>query len=91
MRLKNIIVTNLVHERLVAYEELEFIMNSKGDVENQVFKIKKLLKKITNITMMLDEWESINNSQEPRKYHQLKSEIQSSNNELKENELKENG
>lgn len=60
MRLKNIILTDLAHERLIAYEELERIINEKGDIKKTKKKVKKYLTKIVNLNAMIDEWESIN-------------------------------
>ena len=59
MRLKNIVLTNLIHDRLVYYERLEREMNSTNDVEIQSKKIRKFLKKISNLDNMIKLWESI--------------------------------
>jgi|AntRauTorckE6833_2_1112554.scaffolds.fasta_scaffold09286_3 hypothetical protein len=60
MRLKNIILTGLAHERLLAYDKLERVMNQdKGDISKIEDKIKKLLKKIATLNLMINEWESI--------------------------------
>lgn len=63
MRLKNIILTGLAHERLIAYEELERIMNAKSDIEETKVKVRKYLKKIVTLNAMISEWEEINTPQ----------------------------
>jgi hypothetical protein len=60
MRLKNIVLTELVHKRLIAYEELERLMNNKGDIQKVKTKIVKHLKNIVQLNAMISEWESIN-------------------------------
>tara|TARA_R110000796_G_scaffold19237_5_gene57802 strand:+ start:3790 stop:4038 length:249 start_codon:yes stop_codon:yes gene_type:complete len=61
MRLKNIILTELVHKRLIAYEELECVMNNKGgDIQYTKAKVTEHLKDIIQLNAMISEWESIN-------------------------------
>jgi len=59
MRLKNIMLTELVQDRLIAYERIEEAMNSRDDIKIKVSKIKKSLKLITSLTLMIDSWEEI--------------------------------
>jgi len=60
MRLKNIVLTDLINERLVAYEELERVMNSRDSIENTVKKSKHYLRQIVRLSAMIEEWQQIN-------------------------------
>jgi cell fate (sporulation/competence/biofilm development) regulator YmcA (YheA/YmcA/DUF963 family) len=62
MRLKSIVLTSLIADRLIAYENLERVMNSDGDVNSTCDDIKKFLKKVVNLNAIIDEWQSITNS-----------------------------
>jgi len=59
MRLKNIVLTELIHDRLIAYEELERVMNSRGSIESIVVKSKRYLNKIVKFNAMINEWQDI--------------------------------
>jgi len=74
MRLQNIILTGLVHERLMAYERLEREMNSTGDIDETSKKIKSLLKKIAIFSGMISEWQGIIESNKPQLEEELKKE-----------------
>jgi len=80
MRLKNIILTELAHERLIAYEELERVMNDKGDIQKTKKKIRRYLKSIVQLNAMINEWESINN-EPPLSITDLKEQLNKQGNE----------
>lgn len=63
MRLKNIVLTELIHDRLIAYEELERVMNSRDSIENIVSKSKRYLRKIVKLNAMINEWQEIMQSE----------------------------
>ena len=73
MRLQNIVLTSLINDRLIAYEELERVMNTKDSIKNSTGKIKHYLKKIVKLNAMIDEWQQI-----------IQSEVKSSIEELTE-------
>lgn len=60
MRLKNIVLTDLIHKRLIAYEELERAMNEKTSIDKSVSKVKHYLKEISRLNGMITEWQVIN-------------------------------
>lgn len=60
MRLKNIVLTDLIHKRLVAYEELERAMNEKSPIDKSVSKVQYHLKEISKLNGMIAEWQVIN-------------------------------
>ena len=59
MRLNNIVLTNMVNKRLVAYEELERAMNTKGPIDETVSKIQHYLEEISKLNGMITEWQTI--------------------------------
>ena len=59
MRIKKIVLANLITERLIIYEKLERSMNSDGNIKKTTNKIKSLLKKVTTLNGMITEWEGI--------------------------------
>ena len=63
MRLKNIILTELIHERLVFYEELERAMNKKTSIDKSKAKIRHYLSEIVKINGMISEWENVTETQ----------------------------
>ena len=63
MRLKSIILTELIHDRLVAYEELERAMNKKSPINKQKDKVKFHLENIAKLNGMIAEWENVSQSQ----------------------------
>lgn len=63
MRLKSIILTELIHDRLIAYEKLEEAMNYNVGVDKKIINIKKSLKKIVTITLMINQWQEILNNE----------------------------
>ena len=63
MRLKNIVLTELIHDRLVAYEELERVMNRRDSIDSLVSKSKYYLKKIVKLNAMINEWQEIMQSE----------------------------
>jgi len=75
MRIHNIVLTGLINDRLVAYEELERDMNKHNNmsVGDMVYVIKQHLKKIIKLNAMIDEWQQI-----------IQSEVKSSIDELTE-------
>jgi len=72
MRLQNIILTELVYERLVAYEELERVMNKRMPINESKQKVRYYLKKITKLNSMIAEWESINSVNESQNINNKK-------------------
>jgi len=63
MRLKNIILTELIRDRLVAYEKLEEAMNTRSrDIEDNIVVIKTQLENISKLNSMIDIWQDIINS-----------------------------
>jgi cell fate (sporulation/competence/biofilm development) regulator YmcA (YheA/YmcA/DUF963 family) len=78
MRLNNIVLTELINDRLIAYEELERAMNAKSSIEKACGKIKHYLKKIVKLNAMIVEWQQI-----------MQSEVQSSIEELTDKLKKE--
>ncbi len=77
MRLKNIVLTSLITDRLIAYEELERVMNAKDSIKNSTSKVKRYLKKIVKLNAMIDEWQQIIQSE-------IKSSIEELTDKLKE-------
>ena len=75
MRLKNIVLTDLIHERLVAYEELERVMNKKDSIDNIVSKIKFYLKKIVKLNAMIEEWQQINQPENQIDFEKMAKEL----------------
>jgi hypothetical protein len=67
MRLKNIIITDLAHSKLICYEKLERTMNSDGDVDEISRSIKKQLKQLVLLNGMIAEWNEITNHDEKLK------------------------
>lgn len=63
MRLKNIVLTELIYERLVCYEELERAMNKKTTIEKSKLKIRHHLAEIVKLNGMISEWETINETE----------------------------
>lgn len=59
MRLKSIILTELIHDRLVAYEELERAMNKKAPIDKTKDKIRGYLREISILNGMITEWQSM--------------------------------
>lgn len=59
MRIKKIVLANLISERLIIYEKLERSMNASGNIKKTTNKIKSLLKKVTTLNNMIIEWEGI--------------------------------
>lgn len=64
MRIKNIVLTSLAQDRLIAYENLEEAMNSKFEVKKRLSIIKKSLKDVVISNLMLDEWNRISSDSE---------------------------
>tara|TARA_R110000850_G_scaffold25951_1_gene74733 strand:- start:467 stop:697 length:231 start_codon:yes stop_codon:yes gene_type:complete len=64
MRLKSIVLTDLAHDRLVAYEELERVMNKKGPINKIKSSVKFYLKRIVKLNGMISEWEHITQTQQ---------------------------
>jgi len=81
MRLQNIVLTSLINDRLIAYEELERVMNAKDSIENFTNKIKHYLKKIVKLNAMIDEWQLIIQSKEKNSIEKLTEKIKDKNNE----------
>ena len=75
MRLKNIVLTDLINERLVAYEELERVMNKKDRIENTVKKSKHYLKQIVRLNAMIEEWQQINQPESQIDLEKLAEEL----------------
>lgn len=76
MRLKNIILSRLAHERLVAYEKLERIMNKDGEVDEKQEKIIEILENLVKLNSMIAEWEAITAPQNlPDNLKNLQSQI----------------
>ena len=75
MRLKNIILTELAHERLIAYEKLERVMNDKNGIQKTKKKIRHYLKQIVQLNAMINEWESINQEQPQFNISDLKEKL----------------
>jgi|AntRauTorcE11897_2_1112592.scaffolds.fasta_scaffold00071_17 hypothetical protein len=63
MRLKNIVLMDLMKERLVVYEELERAMNKKCPIDESVNKIKNHLQDIARLNGMINEWHAISESE----------------------------
>lgn len=59
MRIGKIVLTKLIHKRLVAYEKLERAMNSNDKIAKITPKIERLLKKITLLNGSIATWEAI--------------------------------
>ena len=59
MRIKSIVLTDLVNDRLVSYENLEKEMNSNKRAEVKAKNIKKYLDKIARTSQMITLWEEI--------------------------------
>ena len=75
MRLKNIVLTDLINERLVAYEELERVMNKKDSIENTVKKSKHYLRQIVRLSAMIEEWQQINQPENQIDFDKLADEL----------------
>tara|TARA_R110000796_G_scaffold18980_2_gene57144 strand:- start:9098 stop:9334 length:237 start_codon:yes stop_codon:yes gene_type:complete len=59
MRIKDIVLTELIHNRLLIYDKIERLMNSKGKAKIVSKKIKKQLRKLTTLNGMITEWEGM--------------------------------
>tara|TARA_R110000796_G_scaffold252137_1_gene385315 strand:- start:12551 stop:12796 length:246 start_codon:yes stop_codon:yes gene_type:complete len=81
MRLKNIVLTDLINERLVAYEELERVMNKKDRIENTVKESKNYLKQIVILNAMIEEWQQINNPENQIDFDKLADELKQTKDE----------
>ena len=81
MRLKNIVLTDLINERLVAYEELERVMNKKDRIENTVNKSKYYLKQIVRLNAMIEEWQQINQPENQIDFEKMAEELKKIKNE----------
>lgn len=81
MRLKNIVLTDLINERLVAYEELERVMNKKDRIENTVNKSKHYLKQIVRLNAMIEEWQQISQPESQVDFEKMAEELKSIKNE----------
>jgi len=75
MRLKNIVLTDLINERLVAYEELERVMNSRDSIGNTVKKSKHYLRQIARLNAMIEEWQQINQPKSQIDFDKLANEL----------------
>lgn len=75
MRLKNIVLTDLINERLVAYEELERVMNSRDSIENTVKKSKHYLRQIVRLSAMIEEWQQINQPESQIDFDKLADQL----------------
>jgi len=75
MRLKNIVLTDLINERLVAYEELERVMNSRDSIGNTVKKSKHYLRQIVRLNAMIEEWQQINQPENQIDFDKLADEL----------------
>ena len=59
MRMKNILLTELLNERLRAYEELERTLNKRDDIDNVIKQSKYYLAEIVKLNAMVSELESV--------------------------------
>ena len=80
MRLKNIVLTDLIHERLLAYEELERIMNKRDSIDNTVKQSKYYLKKIVTLNAMIEEWQQISHPENQFDFEQLTNKLNKNEN-----------
>ena len=60
MRLKSIITTELVNDKLKASERLERAMNSSKDLDEECLRIKYELRELVLIDQMIALWQDIN-------------------------------
>jgi hypothetical protein len=81
MRIHNIVLTGLITDRLVAYEELERDMNDKMSVPDMVYIIKRHLRKIVKLNAMIDEWQQIIQSEVKSSIEELTEKVKESTNE----------
>ena len=81
MRLQNIVLTSLITDRLISYEELERVMNAKDSIENSTSKIKRHLKKIVRLNAMIGEWQQIMQSEIKSSIEELTEKIKEKTNE----------
>lgn len=81
MRLHNIVLTSLINDRLIAYEELERVMNKRDSIENTSCKVKHYLKKIVKLNAMIDEWQQIIQSEVKNSIEELTEKIKEKTNE----------
>lgn len=56
MRIISIILSELNSDKLKAEEKLERCINDKGDLDDNIHKIKTLLKEIVLIENMIEKW-----------------------------------
>lgn len=81
MRLKNIVLTDLINERLIAYEELERVMNRKDSIANAVKNSKIYLEQIVRLSAMIKEWQEINLPENQIDYDKLVDGLKKNENE----------
>ena len=80
MRLQNIVLTSLIHDRLTAYEELERVMNARDSIKSATGKIKHYLKKIVKLNAMIDEWQQIIQSENNDSIKELTDKLKNEEN-----------
>lgn len=56
MRIKNIILTDLVSEQIKIQERIERLLNSTGNVDDEVAEIKEQLSSLVLIDGMIEKW-----------------------------------
>ena len=56
MRLISIILTDLATDKLKAEEKLQRLINDKGDIDENIKKIKSVLREIVVIDQMINKW-----------------------------------
>jgi hypothetical protein len=80
MRINNIVLTELINDRLIAYEELERVMNARDSIANTSRKIKDYLRKIVKLSAMIEEWQEIMQSEAKGSIDELTDKIKDKNN-----------
>jgi len=65
MRIISIIMTDLAKDKLIAEEELQRLINDKGDLKTNIVFIKDQLREIVVIDKMIMKWKDYTSSDEP--------------------------
>jgi len=56
MRIITIILTELASDKIKAEEKLQRLINSNGDLDQNIFDIKNQLREIVLIDQMINKW-----------------------------------
>jgi hypothetical protein len=72
MRLKKLVLTGLVHDRLLVYDKLQNLVNDDElEMEFKEKKIRELLKQAIQYNAMISEWETLMTTDSPTNINDL--------------------